>query len=51
MNEDVDVVVAGFLQSDSDYLKARIVYSPEGIAPTLCTTHMGIGLTKVDVSE
>lgn len=32
MNEDVDVVIAGYLDSGSQYLKARIVYSPDGIA-------------------
>jgi len=51
MNEDVDVVIAGYLDSGSQYLKARIVYSPDGIAPTLCTTNIGIGITKVDVTE
>jgi len=46
-----DAIPAGYLQSGSGYLKARIVYDTDGIAPTLTAAHMGIALPKIDVTD
>lgn len=49
MNEDIDVTVAGWIESGSNYTKAKIVYDIKGLAPALTTCHLGIGLPKIEI--
>ena len=49
MNEDIDVTVAGWIESGSNYTKAKIVYDIRGLAPALTTCHLGIGLPKIEI--
>lgn len=49
MNEDIGIIIAGHLKSGSDFIAAFVVYDPNGIAPTLTTTHPGIGQPKIEV--
>lgn len=41
-------IVAGML-TGSDFYGANVVYSTDGIAPTITTTHPGIGMYKIEV--
>ena len=49
MNDDKDVVLAGKLRG-SGFQVAVNVYDINGVAPTLTTTHPGIGLPKIEVA-
>lgn len=44
-----EIIIAGFINSGSKFVAAFTVYDVNGIAPTLTTTHPGIGLPKIEV--
>lgn len=47
MSDEATVQIAGVINSGSRFIAACVVYDPDGIAPTITTTHPGIGLPKI----